>query len=159
MFVVPQVFLLMPFLRTDLSFWEQRLLATASRRHGPRLAAAAGWVQSSPGWVQDRVVQAMLPGAEPHAADSLRAALNYRGCLNNWHMAAHEFRWGHCSGGAMHNTCSSTLCSAGCSRCWSLILRRALSACFILVPVPVHAVQCQSCSRAAVLYRRAPDVV
>lgn len=91
-----QVFLLMPFLTTDWSSWEQRLLATASRQHGPSLAAAAGWVQSSPGWVQDRVLQAMLPGAEPHAADSLRAALNHQGCRNNWHMAAHEFRWGCC---------------------------------------------------------------
>jgi hypothetical protein len=87
-----QVVLLMPFLTTHWASWEQRVLAAAARQHGRRLAAAAGWVQGSPGWVQDRVVAAMLPGAEPHAEHSLRAALNERGCANNWHMAAQEFR-------------------------------------------------------------------
>lgn len=89
---VAKVFLLVPFLASDWSSWEQRALASAAQQHGPRLAAAAGWVQRSPSWVQDRIVQTMLPGAEPHAADSLRAALNEQGCLNNWHMAAQEFR-------------------------------------------------------------------
>jgi hypothetical protein len=88
------VFLLMPFLTTDWTSWEQRLLAAAARQHGPALAAAAGWVQDSPRWLQDLVVSLMLQdGGEPHAAESLRAALNQRGCLNNWHMAAQEFRW------------------------------------------------------------------
>lgn len=88
---VAKVFLLMPFLTTHWASWEQRVLAAAARQHGRRLAAAAGWVQGSPGWVQDRVVGAMLPGAEPHAEHSLRTALNERGCANNWHMAAQEF--------------------------------------------------------------------
>ena len=82
----------MPFLTTDWSSWEQRVLAAAARQHGPRLAAAAGWVQDSPSFVQDRVCELMLPGAEPHARESLRAALKQPSCVNNWHMAAQEFR-------------------------------------------------------------------
>jgi hypothetical protein len=80
----------MPFLATYWSSWEQRVLAAAARQHSRHLSAAAGWVHSSPQWVQDRVTQLMMPGAEPHAVDSLRAALNQPGCRNNWHMAAQE---------------------------------------------------------------------
>lgn len=97
----PQVFLLMPFLATDWSSWEQRVLAAAARQHSMHLSAAAGWVQGSPQWVQDRVTQLMMPGAEPHAADSLRAALNQPGCRNNWHMAAQEVRWARLFAGGL----------------------------------------------------------
>jgi hypothetical protein len=149
-FVASQVFLLMPFLSSDWSSWEQRLLATASRQHGPRLAAAAGWVQDSPGWVQDRVVQTMLPDAEPHAAESLRTALNHQGCLNNWHMAAHEFRWGQ------HMLIN--LVSAGCSCCW--VCDRIMSPQRLIeVSAPAQASKSQSCSCAAGLYWCAPDMV
>jgi hypothetical protein len=92
----------MPFLATDWRSGEQRLLATAARQHGQQLAAAAGWVQRSPDWVQDRVMDLMLPGAEPHAKESLRAALKQPSCMNNWHIAAHEFRWGRGGQCTMH---------------------------------------------------------
>jgi hypothetical protein len=34
--------------------------------------------------------------------DSFRAALKQPSCMNNWHMAAHEFRWGRGGQCAMH---------------------------------------------------------
>ena len=59
----------------------------------------------------------MLPGAEAHAKDSLRAALKQLSCTNNWHMAAHEFRWGRggqCTMHACHSASELVGLEKGC---------------------------------------------
>lgn len=85
----------MPFLTVDWSSWEQQVLAAVARHHGGRFASAVDLLQNyGPRWMQDAAVRLMLqPGAEPHAAESLRAALNGPALRNNWHLAAQEFRW------------------------------------------------------------------
>lgn len=107
----------MPFLATDWTSWEQRVLAAAARHHGHRLAAAVEGLQQGPSWLQDRLVHLMQPGAEPHAAQALRAALNPHGLRNNWHMAAHEFRWGASAGCCCYET---ALVPSHLSICWGL---------------------------------------
>jgi hypothetical protein len=83
--------LLMPFLSTNWQSWEQRILAAAAQRHAGALTATAARISSN-AWLQDRAVQLLLPGAEPHAAATLKLGFSPPAFGNNWHLAAQEFR-------------------------------------------------------------------
>eukprot|EP00879_Flechtneria_rotunda_P014395 GHRR01015042.1.p1 GENE.GHRR01015042.1~~GHRR01015042.1.p1 ORF type:complete len:235 (+),score=94.29 GHRR01015042.1:360-1064(+) len=86
-----KVVLLTPFLSYDWASMRQRVLRVAASC--PQLlAAAAAGVGRWPGWLQDKLGAVLVPGAEPHAKENLRASLSYNAVRNNFHLAMHEFR-------------------------------------------------------------------
>lgn len=82
----------MPFLAADWSSSRQRVLRFCANNLAPVLGAVAGAVGRLPGWLQDRLVQLVQPGAEQHARESIKALMTSTGVHNNFHLAQHEFR-------------------------------------------------------------------